>query len=239
MSHVILDKVSVKFTKYKSQKSSSMLSKMLGVSVTKEDFYVLNDLSFEVKRGDRVGLLGRNGSGKTTLLRLMAGVLPPTCGALDVVGRVFPALTAAPGIQPQATCLQNIILQGLSYGLKAEALKAYVDEVSIFSDLGDFLNSPYSALSAGMKGRFAVATLNYVQPELLFMDEWIGAADKKVLQKNQGLLAELVKSSEIFVMASHRRDIIEEHCNKAIVMDGGKMMFYGDVQPAYKLLADL
>lgn len=239
MSCVHLDNISVKFPIYKSRKSTSMLRKMIGRSGFREDFYALNDLSFEIRKGDKVGLLGKNGSGKSTLLRLMAGLLPPTSGRLHVVGRVFPALTAAPGLQTQATCLQNIILQGLAYGLKSEDLKKYVDEVSEFSGLGDFLNSPHSTLSAGMKGRFAVATLNYVQPQLLFMDEWIGAADSKVLQKNLGLLAQLVDSSDIFVMASHRRDIIEEHCDKAIVMDRGRLAFYGDVESAYGVLAGI
>ena len=239
MSYVVLENVSVKFPIYESQASTSMLRKMMGLSGPRKEFYALDSLSLQILKGERVGLLGKNGSGKSTLLRLMAGILPPTSGKLKVVGRVFPALSAAPGIQSQATCLQNIILQGLSYGLKSDDLMKYVNEVSVFSDLGDFLNSPHSALSAGMKGRFAVATLNYVQPELLFMDEWIGAADTKVLKKNQGLLAKLVDQSDIFVMASHRRDIIEEHCNKAIVMDEGKMVFFGDVESAYRALNEI
>lgn len=237
MSKVSLKNVSVKFTLNKSEKSSSMFSKMLGRSAGKVDFYALKDLSLDISKGDRVGLLGKNGSGKSTLLRLIAGLLPPSTGSLDVSGRVFPALTAAPGILPQATCLQNIILQGLSFGLKSNELANYVDAVSEFSELGNFLNSPHSALSAGMKGRFAVATLCYVQPQLLFMDEWIGAADKKVLEKNMGLLANLVEICDVFVMASHRRDIVENHCNKAVVLDAGRMVFYGEVGDAYKELA--
>jgi len=237
MSRVLLTDISVKFTVNKMQKSASMLSKMLGRTGQKSDFYALKRVSLDIGMGDRVGLLGSNGSGKSTLLKLMAGLLPPSSGELDVSGEVFPALTAGPGIQSQATCLQNIVLQGLSFGLKREELKAYVDEVSEFSGLGHFLNSPHNTLSAGMKGRFAVSTLCYVRPQLLFMDEWIGAADKKVLEKNMGLLANLVERSDIFVMASHRRDIIENHCNKAVVMNGGEVVFYGDVDSAYKEMA--
>jgi len=233
MSLVSLANVSVDFPMFRTKESASFLQKMLGGGVSKGGFLALEDINFELKSGDRLGLIGRNGSGKSTLLKVMAGLLPPFKGNVLVEGEVFPALTAAQGLLKDATCAQNIILQGLAYGMKGQELQEYVTKVSNFSGLGDFLNSPYNNLSAGMKGRLSVATLSGVKPQLLFMDEWIGAADKQVLEKNNGLLTELVAKSDIFVIASHRKNIIKDHCNVALVLDKGQQVFFGPVDEAY------
>ena len=239
MNYVSLKDVSVTFPIYKSKPNAKIWEKMIGTGLDMHEFDALRDISFELKGGDRLALLGKNGSGKSTLLKVLAGALPPSSGSVQVRGEVFPALTLVPGVVPRATCRQNIYLQGLGFGLKGQELSDYVAEVSKFSGLGDFLNSPYNTLSAGMKSRFAVSTLSYVKPELLFMDEWIGAADRVVLEKNEGLLSSLVKGSDIFVLASHRAEIVKNHCNKALVLDKGRMMFYGSVESAYKILNDL
>lgn len=227
MSHIQLHKVSVQFPIYRNNENATFLQKMIGTGVTKSTFYALKDLNISFQDGDRVALLGKNGSGKSTLLNVLAGLLPPSSGSIDVQGEVFPALTAAPGIVREATCAQNIILQGLSYGLSGQALRDYVTEVGEYSDLGDFLNSPYSSLSAGMRSRFAVSTLCQAKPELLFMDEWVGASDKKVLEKNKGLLSSVVANSHIFVLASHRKELVKDHCNRALVLREGELIFDG------------
>lgn len=226
---------SVRFPIYRYKPDASLFQKMLGFGREKHSFNALDQLDIEIKSGDRVALIGKNGAGKSTLLKVMAGILPPNEGEVKIAGRVFPALTAAPGVIAKATCAQNIILQGLSYGLKGDRLKAYAAEVGEFSALGDFLNSPYESLSAGMKSRFSVSTLNYVKPEILLMDEWVGAADTTVLEKNNGLLSSLVSSSKIFVLASHRKDILKNYCNRALVLKEGKVIFDGSVQDALQV----
>lgn len=234
MSFVKLSNVSVAFPRFQTKANSTFFSKMIGRGVVRKDFYALNDISLSFNEGDRVALLGDNGSGKSTLLKVLSGALPPSSGGVEIEGEVFPALTSAPNILYKATCEQNIILQGLSFGLSGAMLANYVECVGEFSELGDFLNSPYSSLSAGMKSRFAVSTLHTLKPELLFMDEWVGAADKKVLEKNNGLLSSMIKDCEIFVLASHRKELVRDFCNKAVVLKSGKVVFEGDVDTALK-----
>jgi len=229
MSQIKLENVTVRFPLYVSDKPSSLLRNVLGTSTKKSSFEALKSINLDIDIGERVALLGRNGSGKSTLLRLLAGMLPATEGDVTVIGEAFSALTPAPYVIPRATCIQNIILQGLAFGLKGDSLKTYIEEVKEFSELGDFLNSPYNALSTGMKGRFAVSTLKGVTPQLLFMDEWIGTSDKLVVKKNKGLLYKLVETSEIFVLASHRKQLVKDHCDRAIVLDSGSIVFDGDI----------
>jgi len=223
---------SVRFPKYRYKLGAPLFQKMLGFGREEYSFNALDNLNVRLHSGDRLALIGRNGAGKSTFLKMAAGILPPHQGEVKISGRVFPALTPAPGVISKATCAQNIILQGLSYGLSGDDLKAYIVKVSEFSALGDFLNSPYESLSAGMKSRFSISTLNYVKPEILLMDEWVGAADKTVLNKDIGLLESLVSSSEIFILASHRKEILENYCNRALVFKEGKVIFDGSVQDA-------
>lgn len=237
MSSLVLKGISVTFPIYRARPGITLFQKMVGRGTDRRDFFALDDVSLELNDGDKLGILGKNGSGKSTLLKVMAGVLPPSSGTIAVDGDVFPALTAAPNVLYNATCEQNIVLHGLLFGKRGDELKDYVSNVGQFSELGDFLNSPFVTLSAGMKSRFSVATLNYVDPQLLFMDEWIGAADKKVLAKNNGLLAELVNRSDIFAIASHRPDIVRNYCNKALVLEQGKIMYLGDVETALAMVA--
>jgi len=236
LSIVSVEHLVVKFPIYKSRPDSGLMAKLLGRSKTKSSFDVLSDVSFELNDGDRVALIGKNGAGKSTLLQVIAGLLPPSQGKVVTNGQIFPFLTPTPGLLVNATCMQNIILQGLSYGFKGDDLRSYIDTVSAASDLGDFVNSPVSTLSAGMRSRFSISTLCGVEPELLFLDEWIGAADQKVLGQEKGLLASLVDQSKIFVIASHRSDVILSYCNKAIVLEEGKIVHFGDVEAGLKLV---
>ena len=235
MSHIQVDNVSVQFPIFKEKTDASFLQKMIGIGVDKSYFFALKDINFNLHKGDRLALLGKNGSGKSTLLKVLAGVLPPSNGQVNVTGKIFPALSPTPGVIRGATCSQNIILQGLAYGLHGQELEEYVKQVSEFSELGDFLNSKYNALSAGMRSRFAVSTMNQAKPQILFMDEWVGSSDAKVLEKNKGLLSSIVEGSDIFVLASHRKELVRDHCNKALVLKKGKVLHYGDIDEGLEL----
>jgi len=224
----------VEFQVYSSSGKSSGLANMIGLNRKKRFFRSLDNINLEFKTGDRVALLGKNGAGKSTLLKVLSGFLPCSSGSLDIVGSVHPALTPAPSILRTATCLQNIHLQGFYLGFKGEKLKEYVDAVCEFAQLGDFIYSPYDVLSAGMKSRFSVATMSFIKPEILLMDEWVGAADKLVLERQNGLLAKAISQCDIFVLASHRKDLVRYHCERGIVLQDGKVVFDGDVDDALK-----
>ena len=202
---------------------------MLGARGGRREFQALHDISIRLNDGDRVALLGRNGAGKTVLLKTLSGLLPPTEGYLQVSGNVLPAVDMSAGLVQKATCMQNIVLRGLSFGLRGKELKNYIDDVAEFTELGDFLNSQINSLSAGMRSRFVVATLNAINPEILLMDEWISVADKKIAEKQNGLLTKLVNKTRIFVLASHREALVRAHCNKALVLDKGRIVFSGSV----------
>lgn len=234
MTSISADNLSVSFTTFESEKKQGLLGMMMGIHGRKQNFQALKDVSLHFDEGDRVALLGKNGAGKTVLLKTLSGLLPPTEGNLQVSGDVLPAIDMSAGLVLPATCMQNIVLRGLSFGLRGKRLKNYVDTVAKFTELGDFLNSPVSSLSAGMRSRLVVSTFNAIHPEILLMDEWIGVADKKIAEKQNGLLENLVKQTKIFVLASHRESLIKAHCNRALVLDGGKIVFSGGVDDSLK-----
>ena len=208
----------------------NLFDMMLGRNVNEKKFKALSSISLEFNEGDRVALLGKNGAGKTVLLKSLSGLLPPSEGVLQIDGSILPAIDMSAGLILSATCLQNIILRGLSFNLKGEDLKRYVHKVAEFTELGDFLNSPITSLSAGMRSRLVVSTFHAITPEILLMDEWIGVADKKIALKQHGLLETLVSETKIFVLASHREALIKAHCNRALVLDGGSIVFAGSVE---------
>ena len=239
MSSVKVKGVGVKLPIFSETRKPNLFRQMLGIRSNVSEFYALKDIDLSISSSDRVAVIGENGAGKTTLLRVLAGLLPPDEGEVKTVGKVFPSLRPAQGLIPKATCIQNMILQGLGYNLEGQALERYVSEVSKFSGLGDFLNSPLASLSQGMKSKFAVSTLKSLEPDILIMDEWIGTADLSVTRDKSGLLSELIEKSEIFVIASHRQGIVKSTCNRALVLAGGRLIYDGSVDGGYEVLEGL
>ncbi len=198
-------------------------------------YEAIKTLSLHLKSGDRLALLGSNGSGKSTLLRVLAGILPPIKGSLEINGEVFPALSPVYGIQREATCYENIRLKGLLYNFRGKELKAYENAVAQFSELNEFLDMPVKTLSKGMQSRLQVAMLNHVKPDILLMDEWIGAADENIVRKNNGILNALVDQAEIFVLASHRKKLVKDFCTTGLVMQKGEIVFHGGIKEALEV----
>lgn len=213
----------------------SLISSLITPSKSVDSFYALDHINLDIVAGTRLALLGPNGAGKSTLLKVLAGLLPPSSGSLSIDGDPFPALNPAVGIKPFATGLQNIALQGMYYGFKGETLESYVSEAKKIASLGDFINAPYQNLSSGMKSRLAIAMYSMVRPTILFMDEWIGTADKEATNSKTGLFNSLVSNTEIFVLASHNSKIIREHCNTGLVISAGAIEFMGDISDAIEV----
>ena len=190
-------------------------------------FSALDNLDLTFSTGDKVAVVGENGAGKSTLLRVLSGMLPPSSGELVVDGSVFSMVTNA-ALVSDATCRQNIILNGLYMGLDQQELNEYVNAVEAVAHLGDFIQSPLASLSTGMRSRLMVAMIPDAKADILIMDEWIGTADKKVLEYGSGLLARQIENCEIFIIASHRNDILERFCNKKLELASGKVQYFGD-----------
>lgn len=196
----------------------------------------LNNISVELRDGERVGLIGQNGAGKTTLLRVLAGVYPPTSGTVRVIGRVSPMFDISLGMSPDSTGIENIRVCGALWGLSRDEIDAGIGDIVEFTELGDYLKIPVRTYSAGMLLRlsFAIATLR--QPEILLLDEIIGVGDASFMAKAKARLQRIVSRAQILVVSSHSDFIIRDLCEKAIWLDKGNVAAFGavnDVLAAY------
>ena len=203
------------------------------------DFPIFDAKSRSLKknRGDRVALVGHNGAGKSTLLRLMAGIYEPTRGKAAVRGKVAPIFDLAVGMDPEISGMDNIIIRGLFLGMTKKQMEARLDDIAEFTELGDYLEMPLRAYSSGMRVRLALGVVTSIDPEILLLDEGIGAVDAEFLTKARGRLNELVARSGILVFASHSDEFLTDLCDTALWMDHGTIREFGplqDVLDSYK-----
>ena len=190
----------------------------------------LRNVTFEAHDGDRIGLVGPNGAGKTTLLRVLSGVYPPTRGTVDVHGQISPMFNVMLGMDMDATGYDNIRICGVLWGMTRKEIDERFDGIAEFTEIGPFLNMPLRTYSAGMRLRLAFAIATARDPDILLLDEAIGAGDAVFFQKAFGRLKAMVHRSNILVVATHSDDIIRQICNKAIWLHQGSLMEYGDVE---------
>jgi ABC-type polysaccharide/polyol phosphate transport system ATPase subunit len=193
----------------------------------------LREISFTLKSGDRLALVGRNGSGKSTLLRVLAGVYSPSSGRVSVEGRIAPLFSVGLGVRKEATGRRNIILRGLMSGLTWKEAESKIDEIAEFSELGPFIEFPVRTYSAGMAMRLSFAMATAFSPEILLLDEWIGAGDESFQKKAAERMNDLVEDAGITVIASHRRALIKRVCTTALWLDGGRQRALGTVSEVY------
>jgi ABC-type polysaccharide/polyol phosphate transport system ATPase subunit len=192
----------------------------------------LKDISFSLTSGDRLGLIGHNGAGKSTLLRTLAGRFMPTSGTLTVTGKIMPLLSLGVGMDGDFTGYENITLSGLYMGMSHKEIDSVIDDIADFTDLGDFLNLPMRTYSAGMQLRLSFAIATAFHPDILLVDEVFGAGDASFYQKAEKRMETMLEKSSIFVLASHSIGLIQQYCNKACVMEKGRIAFIGDSKDA-------
>jgi len=190
----------------------------------------LDDVNLRFERGDRIGLIGHNGAGKSTLLRTMAGIYPPTSGALSREGKVVPLLDISLGMDENSTGMQNIRLRGLLLGMSDEEIRAKQRGIADFCELGDYLDLPIRTYSSGMRVRLAFAVSTAVDAEILLLDEVMGVGDASFMHKAETRLADLHSRAEIVVLAMHSNSEIRKVCNKALWMDRGRVREFGPVE---------
>ncbi|HVV19852.1 MAG TPA: ABC transporter ATP-binding protein [Pseudonocardiaceae bacterium] len=197
----------------------------------------LHDITLSLREGDRVGLVGHNGAGKSTLLRLLAGIYEPTRGSALIEGKIAPVFDMGVGMDPEISGLENIIIRGLFLGMTRKQMEKRVDEIAEFTELGDYIQMPLRTYSTGMRVRLALGVVTSIDPEILLLDEGIGAVDAAFLDKARNRLVDLVKRSGLLVFASHSDEFLMELCDTAIWMDEGHVKQQGglrDVLTAYK-----
>jgi len=193
---------------------------------------LIRGMSFELNEGDRVGLIGQNGAGKTTLLRLLAGVLKPSAGRLEILGVTQNLLNVSMGMQSEATGIENIYLRGYSAGLSGEEIKTRIPEIVEFADLESVIHDPVRTYSSGMQLRLAFAVATSVKPEILLLDEWISAGDRFFVERSKQRLLSHIDASEILVFASHSPQMLREMCSRGLVLKQGIVVFDGSVDDA-------
>lgn len=184
----------------------------------------LNGVSFELREGERVGLVGHNGSGKTTLLRVLAGAYEPVSGTLEIEGRVASMLSISLGMDPEATGYENIFLRAAIMGMRPREIAPLVEEIREFSELGDYLHMPLRTYSSGMAMRLAFAISTCVTADIILMDEWLSVGDAAFARKAQERLARVLDRAKILVLASHNEKLIRDNCNRMIRLDHGEIV---------------
>lgn len=197
---------------------------------------VLDNISFELKDGDRVALIGHNGAGKSTMLRLLSGVYSPTHGTAVLQGETGSLIDISLGIDPEATGRQNLYIRGALLGISKQDLTAQMNEIIEFTELGDFIDMPLRTYSTGMHLRLAFAVSTIMRPEILLMDEWLSVGDEGFQKKAEHRLNELVQATNILVLATHSRELIERTCNRVFWLEHGQLKMDGtpeEVLPLY------
>lgn len=194
-----------------------------------EDFFALRDVSFEIKQGDRVGIIGRNGAGKSTLLKILSRITEPTAGRIEITGRVASLLEVGTGFHPELTGRENIFLNGAILGMGKAEIKRKFDEIVDFTEIEKFLDTPVKRYSSGMYVRLAFAVAAHLEPEILIVDEVLAVGDAQFQKKCLGKMEEVGKEGRTVLFVSHNMAAISQLCNTGLVLTSGRITYQGDV----------
>jgi ABC-2 type transport system ATP-binding protein/lipopolysaccharide transport system ATP-binding protein len=197
------------------------------------------DLDLELSSGDRVCLIGHNGAGKTTLLRLIAGIYPPTRGYMEAQGKIFALLGSSMALNPDATGRENIRLIADLYDWPMKQYDEIARDIEEFTELGDYLSLPTRTYSAGMQARLAFAMGTAQAPDILLMDEAIGAGDAHFQTKAHDRVHRLVNQAKIVILASHSVELCRALCNKGLILAKGRRQFFGEIEEAFQRYATM
>jgi lipopolysaccharide transport system ATP-binding protein len=237
MAFITLDKASVVLPIFNSSARSitnTLVSAATGGVLTAQkgghlSIEALKDIDLQIVAGDRIGIVGHNGSGKSTLLRLLSGVYEPSSGKIKRSGSVSSLVDISLGINGENTGRENIYLRGKLMGLTKKEIEEKIDEIIEFSELGDYINLPVRIYSSGMLLRLAFSVSTSITADILIMDEWLSVGDGAFADRAGQRLRNLVDESEILVIASHTRDLLEETCNKIVWLEHGYVRKIGSV----------
>lgn len=200
----------------------------------KTDFWALSDVSFEIKKGEVIGLIGSNGAGKSTLLKVVSGVMKPTKGKVTVNGQVSPMIELGAGFDMELTARENIYLNGAILGYSKQFIDEKFEEVVEFSELRDFLDAPVKNFSSGMIAKLAFSIATVVDPEILIVDEILSVGDIKFQEKSKNKMMEMIKGGTTVLYVSHSLESIEELCDRVVWLEHGKLIKIGNTKEICK-----
>lgn len=231
-SIITVDHVSMKFHMNTNRTNSLkewFVSRLKG-ELRYEDFYALRDVSFDVKRGEIFGIIGRNGAGKSTLLKVISGIYKPTEGKAISAGRIAPMLELGSGFDYELPGRENIFLNGSILGFSEAYLKSKYDEIVAFSGLEDFIDQPIKTYSSGMIMRLAFSVATIIEPEILIVDEILSVGDAAFQKKSKARMMKLMSGGTTVLFVSHSMPQISEMCDRALWLDCGEIKMIGDSQ---------
>ena len=222
MAHIKLHEASVEIPVYSNHSRSiknSFLKKFTKDKVLSHSVKALNNITLDLKDGDRLGVMGPNGSGKSTLLRTLAGVYLPTSGSIDVSGSIASLIDISLGMDSEATGYENIRMRAIMMGMKLKHIKLIEEEIAEFTELGKFLELPIRTYSTGMHMRLGFAVSTTVPADIILMDEWLSVGDSDFLIKAKKRLHDYIQKSSILVLASHSEDLISKLTNQTLRLE--------------------
>ena len=203
------------------------VTRRLRGDIKTNDFWALKNISFEVEKGEVLGVIGHNGSGKSTLLKIISGIMKPTKGSVVTRGNIVPMLELGSGFDMEMTGRENVFLNGAILGYSEEFLNNKFDEIHEFSELGQFIDVPIRNYSSGMLARLAFSVATVVNPEILIVDEILSVGDETFQAKSRARMMELMGGGTTVLFVNHNIEQIQEMCNKVIWLDGGCLMMNG------------
>lgn len=236
------ENVCVEFKIYENIRSfrKTVLSSVIGGLIKKDSKNIflkaLENISFKIEEGERVGLIGPNGSGKSTLLKVIAGIYNPTAGKIIVKGDIGSLIDLSAGIEQEADCLTNLRLLCLARNISMKEIYKIEKEIIEFSELGEHVHMQFKNLSTGMSMRLLFAVATTVVPDILLLDEMIGAGDQNFKEKAAIRIKEVLKKSKTLIIASHDLGIIKKNCSRILLIYKGNILFDGDVQKGIQLI---
>lgn len=228
---VDIDNVSMCFnmTTEKITTLKEYLIKRFKRQISYSEFWALKDVSFQINRGEIFGVLGLNGAGKSTLLKVIAGVLKPTLGKVDVFGRMAPLIELGAGFDAELTARENIFLNGAVLGYSKKEMKAKFDEIVSFSELENFIDVPIKNFSSGMYARLGFSIATATTPDVLIVDEILSVGDFKFQEKCEQKIKQMVEGGTTVILVSHSIEQIRSMCNKGVILEQGKLISSGDI----------
>lgn len=234
MSVISLEHVSKLYNLQKQKTFKEFLPALLKGQTTQTSFWALDDISFQIKRGESFGIIGPNGSGKSTLLKLIAGVSQPSRGRLTVQGRIAPLIELGAGFHPELTGRENIFLNGVIMGLSRAQLRTQIDSIIDFAELRDFIDQPIKHYSSGMYLRLAFAVATHIEPEILLIDEILAVGDASFREKSRAKMDDFKRRGKTIVFISHALSEVESFCERVAYLKKGKLIALG---PASHVIA--
>ena len=232
MSSIIVENLSIRFRIYHDRSPSlkAYFANLLRPSQPSahSDFWAVKDVSFTIRAGDRVGIVGRNGAGKSTLLKALCRVYESSYGRIEVTGRVAPLLEIGAGFHPEFTGRENIYLNGAILGYTRQQLRSIESEVIEFAELEEFIDTPVKYYSTGMYMRLAFSLATAVHPDILVLDEVFAGGDAAFVLKARTRMQTLIDKADVMIMVSHDQRLVRSMCNRVMWLDHGSLVADGD-----------